>query len=141
MTTQAIIDSLEAVGERCEDPTSLVYSRFFSANPEMKPLFILDNNDAAKGQMLSLAIDAIYDFVGERSYSDTLIMSEIINHDIIGVPPAIFSTFFRTIMETFRDILGADWTREFELAWESVLSGLEEMITEQVKNAGLAQSA
>jgi len=135
VTAHIIIESLEQVGERCEDPTAKVYQRLFAENPEMKPLFIMDDNDAVKGQMLSHVIDGIVDFVGDRQYSDTLILSEIINHDIIGVPPSVFSTFFRTVMETFRDIMGDDWTAEFEQAWAEVLLDMETMIREKAEVA------
>ncbi|MEH6558298.1 MAG: globin [Oceanicoccus sp.] len=135
MTADLIISSLEQVGERCEDPTALVYERLFTDNPEMKPLFLMDEDDAVKGQMLFHVIDGIIDFVGDRQYSDTLILSEIINHDIIGVPPSVFSTFFRTVMETFREIMGADWTVEFDQAWAEVLADLDEMIRQKAEVA------
>jgi hemoglobin-like flavoprotein len=135
MIADQIVSCLEQVGDRCKDPTALVYERLFSANPEMKSLFIMDGNDAVKGQMLFQVLDGIIDFVGDRRYAETLFLSELINHDIIGVPPRVFSTFFRTIMETFRDIMGADWTAEFDQAWAQLLSDLDEMIREKAEVA------
>jgi hypothetical protein len=95
----------------------------------------MDGNDAVKGQMLFQVLDGIIDFVGDRRYAETLFLSELINHDIIGVPPRVFSTFFRTIMETFRDIMGVDWTAELDQAWAQLLSDLDEMIREKAEVA------
>ncbi|MGB3810685.1 MAG: globin [Parvibaculum sp.] len=121
---ELIAHSLDLVAERCEDPTPLVYARLFKTNPEMEALFVLDTHGHVRGHMLSEAIEGIIDFVGARSYSDNMIRSEIVNHEGLGVPPEVFSTFFTTIMETFRDILGDEWTAEMDAAWRQVLAAL-----------------
>lgn len=124
----AILRSLELVSERCGDPTPLVYARLFKANPEMEALFVLDTRELARGHMLSEAMEGVIDFVGARSYSENLIRSEIVNHEGLGVPPAVFATFFTVVMETFREVLGDEWTAEIDGAWRRLLKGLAETI-------------
>lgn len=117
MTKAVIIASLELVADRVGDPAPLVYERLFAAQPEMRALFVLDKDDAAKGNMLAQMIDAMIDLAGEGQYARGLIQTEVINHGNIGVPPEVFITFVDTVIATFRDALGAEWTEEFEAAW------------------------
>jgi hemoglobin-like flavoprotein len=123
-----VLESLEKVGERIGDPTPLVYERLFVRNPDMKALFVRDTNDLVKGEMLAQVIECLVDFTGDRRYAANMIPSELRNHENLGVPPAIFATFFGTVMETFRDILGADWTSEMEREWRQLLAGLDALI-------------
>lgn len=129
MNAEAISSSLELVGEKCADPTPLVYERLFRHSPEVKPLFVRDSEGLVKGEMLFQVIECLIDFAGSRSYSANLIPSELRNHENIGVPPAVFATFFRTVMETFRDIAGAAWTAEMEVAWGELLDGLDRLVS------------
>lgn len=117
MTEAAIIASLELVAERVGDPAPLVYGRLFAAQPEMRALFTLDRDNAVKGNMLAQLIDAMIDLAGEGHYARGLIQTEVINHSNLGVPPEVFITFVDTVIATFREALGAEWTEEFENAW------------------------
>lgn len=125
----AIMMSLERVAERCGDPTQQVYNRLFASNPEMEALFIMDKDGMVRGNMLSQALDGIMDFVDTCAYAKNLIRTEIVNHEGIGVPPVVFAAFFATIRDTFREILGHEWTAEMETAWESLLNALADTIS------------
>lgn len=129
LNSAAITSSLELVGEKCADPTPLVYERLFRQSPEVKPLFIRDSEGLVKGEMLFQVIECLIDFAGSRSYSANLIPSELRNHENIGVPPEVFATFFRTVAETFRDIAGEDWTNEMDEAWRELLQGLDRLVS------------
>ncbi len=120
----AIEASLMLAGERVPDPTELVYARLFAEHPHMEGLFCHDRNNAVKGEMLSRALDNILDYIGERHYADHLIRSECMTHDMYGVPPEVFSTFFATLAATLQGILGADWTAETDAAWRELLAEL-----------------
>lgn len=123
-----VVESLERVSERCGDPTPLVYARLFAQQPEMEALFIMDTDGQVRGHMLSEALEGIIDFLGARTYSDNLIRSEIVNHEGLGVPPAVFTTFFTVVMETFRDALDTEWTAEMDAAWARLLKALAETV-------------
>ncbi len=116
--------SLEAVAER-GDPTEAVYARLFTVHPHMKPYFWRDTNDAIKGEMLSRTFAAILDFVGERRYADHMIGTEMITHEGYDVPREVFATFFTIIRDSLREMLGADWTPAFEIAWIEMLAEIE----------------
>jgi len=128
MTEAAIIASLEAVAERVGDPTPLVYERLFAAQPEMHALFVLDKDNSAKGNMLAQLIDCMIDLAGEGHYARGLIQTEVINHGNLGVPPDVFITFVDTVIATFREALGADWTEEFESAWSDLARQFNAML-------------
>jgi hemoglobin-like flavoprotein len=123
-----IIESLEQAAVACEDPTSLVYQRLFLSNPELEELFIMDRNDEAKGHMLYEVIEAIIDYVGPKYTSEGLIVTEVINHRQIGVPIEVFETFFATVRDTFKDMLGTNWNADFEEAWAQLLMELSEVV-------------
>jgi len=94
----------------------------------MKDLFLLDHKDEAKGHMLFEVIQAIIDFVGPKYTSEGLILTELVNHQQIGVPPETFETFFTTVRDTFRDLLGDNWTSGYDEAWGQLLLELSGII-------------
>ncbi|MCE7998095.1 MAG: globin [Rhodobiaceae bacterium] len=126
-----IEDCLERIAAVHGDPTDLVYERLFTKHPEMRELFLLDRDNSVKGNMLAQVIECFLDFTGEKHYATSLIATEKINHDQIGVPPETFETFFVTIIDTFRDILGDSWTERDETEWNRLLVGLNEAVAQQ----------
>jgi hemoglobin-like flavoprotein len=117
--------TFELAAERCEDLTPLVYERLFRQSPEMQPHFWRDTNGAIKGEMLSRVIEAIFDFIGERKYANHLIQCEVVTHAGYDVPPEVFATFFGTVAETLKELLGSEWSPEIDGAWRSLLADLD----------------
>jgi hemoglobin-like flavoprotein len=122
---ELIETTFELAAERCEDLTPLVYERLFRQSPEMKPHFWRDTNGAIKGEMLARVIEAIFDFIGERKYANHLIQCEVVTHAGYDVPPEVFATFFGTVAETLKALLGPEWTPEIDTAWRSLLADLD----------------
>jgi hemoglobin-like flavoprotein len=112
-----ISETLERVAERVNDPTSLVFQRSFSESPELEALFIRDRDGSVRGQMFQVTIESLLDFLGDRSYGANLVQIERVNHEGLGVDPALFDRFYLTVMATFRDVLGEDWTPDMERVW------------------------
>jgi hemoglobin-like flavoprotein len=133
----AIAASLTLVAERCADPTPLVYARLFAQSPDMEALFVRDDDGAVRGQMLYQVLETILDLAGAGVYAANLIRCEVVNHENLGVPPGVFATFFTTVMETFRDLLGEDWSLGFETAWSALLAQIE-AVTAPAARAGQA---
>lgn len=131
--------SLELAAERCGDLTPLVYARVFERHPEMKPHFWRDSDDAIKGEMLSRTFAAILDFVGERTYADHMILTEMVTHEGYDVPRQVFATFFGFVRDAVREVAGADWTPGFERAWNELLAQIDDYIA--AESAPLLQSA
>ena len=136
-TSLAVETSLQIAGERCPDLTPLVYARLFARHPDMKALFWRDTSGAIKGEMLAKVFEAILDFIGERHYAARLIQCEVVTHEGYDVPREVFGTFFATVAETLRDVLGVEWTDEIDGAWRTLLSELDFY----VRNSDQSQTA
>lgn len=119
--------TLERVAERCDDPTPLVFARLFAEQPEVEALFIRDTAGLVRGQMLATVLDGFLDFLADRHYAANLMQIERVNHVGLGVEPAVFDTFFRVVAETFKEILGAEWTAEMDAAWGRMLADIAAM--------------
>ena len=116
--------TLELVAQRVGDPTPHVFSRLFQEMPETEALFVRDPDGLVRGQMFQVTMESLLDFLGDQSYGGMLIEIERVNHQGLGVETAIFDRFYFTVMATFREILGADWTPEMDAAWTRVLTAL-----------------
>jgi hemoglobin-like flavoprotein len=128
MTDRTLIAwSLETVAERHGDPTPEVYEKLFAQSPEMEPLFIMDTQGSARGNMLANVFEVLLDLAGPRTYGANMVRAEIVNHEGLGVPPAVFAAFFATVRDTIRELLGADWTPQVDEAWGEVLGELDGM--------------
>jgi len=127
MTTNdaaVIIATLERVAERVADPMPLVFQRLFRETPDLEALFVRDSDGLVRGQMFQVTVESLLDFLGDRSYGANLIQIERINHVGLGVEPEIFDKFYLTVMATFKDILGPDWTPAMDEVWHRVLGDL-----------------
>lgn len=116
-----ILETLEQVAERRGDPTPDVYVRLFGRHPELEKLFLMDRDGGVRASMMQQALECILDYVGDRLVAPQIIASSRIHHDGYSVPADRFDSFFVAIRETFRDILGADWTPAMEREWTKLL--------------------
>lgn len=125
MDDAALIEaSLERIAERLGDPAPLVYARLFAAFPELEALFVRDRLGTVRGNMLQVTLECLLDFAGPRAYAGNFVGSERVNHAGLGVPQAMFDQFYQTVIATFRDALGDDWTATTEAAWQRAARGL-----------------
>jgi hemoglobin-like flavoprotein len=122
--TNLIERSFELAAERCEDLTPLVYRRLLADHPETRTMFRSEGSEPVKGSMLAMTIEAILDFAGERRGKFRMIECEVISHDGYGTPRELFVDFFRVIRDTLRDILGREWSRDIDEAWERLLADI-----------------
>jgi hemoglobin-like flavoprotein len=126
MSSEALVitNTLDQVAERVGDPVPLVFARLFRDMPETEELFVRDADGLVRGQMFQVTIESLLDFVGDQSYGANLIQIERVNHEGLGVMPEIFDRFYLTVMATFRELLGPDWTDEMEQVWTRVVAAL-----------------
>ena len=122
--------SFEIAAERCEDLTPLVYRRLAAEHPETQTMFRSEGSELVKGSMLSMTIEAILDFAGERSGKFRMIECEISSHDAYGTPRDLFIAFFGVITNTLREILGPEWTPEIDQAWRTFLNEIAGFVAE-----------
>jgi hemoglobin-like flavoprotein len=122
--------SFELAAERCEDLTPLVYRRLFEKHPEAQAMFRSEGSEPVKGSMLALTIEAILDFVGQRSGHFRLIECEVSSHDAYGTPRELFVAFFAVIADALRELLGADWSPGIDAAWRKLLDEIERVVSQ-----------
>ena len=132
MSAHPIERSFEIAAERYGDLTPLVYKRLFFEHPEAQTMFRSEGSDLVKGSMLALTIEAILDFVGDRTGRFRLIECEVVSHDAYGTPRDLFVAFFGVIAATLREILQGDWSPEIEAAWRKLLGDIEALIARQI---------
>ncbi len=128
MDAQAILDSLDLVAERSEDPAPQVYERLFARHPEAEALFIGDKRGAARGQMLRQAVETLLDYLGPHAFAANFLRAELRNHDDIGVPAEIFPAFYQAMAEAFAEIAGETWTPAMQTAWDEVTGEIEQIV-------------
>ncbi len=121
----------ELAAERCEDLTPLVYRRLFEQHPEAEGMFRSEGSALVKGSMLALTIEAMLDFAGERTGHFRLIECEVSSHDAYGTPRELFVAFFGVIATTLREIIGADWSPEIDVAWRKLLEEIERVVSQR----------
>src|SRR6476620_12092508 len=123
--------SFELAAARCDDLTPHVYRRLFREHPEAQAMFRSEGSDPVKGSMLSLTIEAIIDFAGERRGHFRMIECEVSSHDAYGTPRELFVAFFGVIAATLREILGEDWSVEIDASWRKLLAEVEGVVRNQ----------
>jgi hemoglobin-like flavoprotein len=133
--------SLELAATRSDDITPLVYERVFREHPAMVELFCMDTDDSVKGSMLSHALQVLLDFIGDRQFADMFIRDESVTHASYNVPPEVFATFYPTVAETIRDLLGPDWTDEMADAWHAAIAQLSSLVAHPEMTATAAATA
>src|SRR6201990_3553138 len=120
--------SFELAAERCDDLTPLVYARLHREYPETRAMFRTEGSELVKGSMLSMTIESILDFAGERSGKFRMIECEVSSHDAYGTPRELFFAFFGVIAETLRELLGTVWSADRERAWADMLAEIKGIV-------------
>lgn len=123
-----ITKSLELAGETGIDPAPLVYKKLFERSPEIKPQFVLDTDDSAKGQMLFQFFECVLDHIDSDHFSSAFLQSEIVNHEGLGVDREMFMSFFSIVHETLEEVLLDQWTPEMTKAWMSLTDSLRRAV-------------
>lgn len=130
MTDLEIIEfTLEYVAEKHGDPTNSVYERLFQRHDDLEKFFVLDDNNHARGNMLTQVFEILLDMAGPKRYGIGAISAEQSNHfSSYGVERQTFMEFFYIVSETCRDMLGEKWTDEIDDAWKRVLCNIERTV-------------
>ena len=123
--------SFELAAARCDDLTPHVYARLFREHPEAQAMFRSEGSEPVQGSMLSLTIEAIIDFAGERRGHFRLIECEVSSHDAYGTPRDLFVAFFAVIAATLRQILAEQWSDEIDAAWHKLLHDVDAIVLQQ----------
>ncbi|MBA3067139.1 MAG: globin [Hyphomonas sp.] len=122
MTAAIILDTLERAGDKCADPAPLVYRRLFELRPDFEALFVMDSDGGVRGSMLATCFNAILGVLDDSPSQRVIISSSRFSHGGYGLADADLDLMFTAIRDTFRDLLGPDWTPEAEAAWAGLLA-------------------
>jgi hemoglobin-like flavoprotein len=122
--------SFEIASRRCEDLTPLVYERLHRNHPETLTMFRTEGSELVKGSMLTMTIESILDFAGERSGKFRMIECEVSSHDAYGTPRDLFLAFFGVIVAVLRELLGVDWTPDIDEAWQNLLADIQDVVAQ-----------
>ena len=123
MSSEVISESLERLAEQVGDPTGPIYARLFAEFPETEERFWRDTSGAIRAEMLTMVFNCLMHPGGP--YQANLVRAERVNHDGFGTANEVFNRFFWIVMETCRELLGADWTPAFETAWSDGIRRVE----------------
>lgn len=115
-TTALVAESLELVAERAGDPAPAIFARLFAELPEARERFDRDTTGAIRGEMLTMVFNCLMDPGGP--YQAALVRTERLSHDGFGTSPREFDRFFWIVLETCRELVGADWTPAYDGAWK-----------------------
>lgn len=91
-------------------------------------MFRTEGSAPVQGSMLSLTIEAILDFAGERNGHFRLIECEVSSHDAYGTPRDLFIAFFGVIKDTLCELLDDAWSPEIDAAWHKLLRDIEAIV-------------
>jgi hemoglobin-like flavoprotein len=118
---EVILGTLQLVADCHGDPTSEIYRRLFAVNPELEALFVMDRDGGVRASMVQQGFECIIDYVGPRRVAPQIIAASRIHHDGYGVPAERFDDFFVAMRDTFRELLGRDWSPAMEASWAELL--------------------
>ena len=119
MTPQrALLEAmLQAVAERLGDPAVPVHERLFRHHPELRALFVGDTRGVVRGEMFMRALDAVLAQADGAAYAAGVVGTERINHAGLGVPGALFDSYFEVMTEVLREAAGPAWSTPVANAW------------------------
>lgn len=118
---EVILSTLQAVADRHGDPSAAIYSRLFSAHPELEALFLMDRDGGVRASMVQQGFECILDYVGPRLTAPQIIAAARQHHDGYGVPAERFDDLFAAMRDAFREILADSWTPDMETEWAALL--------------------
>ncbi|HQQ62284.1 MAG TPA: globin [Pseudomonadales bacterium] len=119
--------SLEKIGEKGVDITSAVYARFFANHPDAVRLFH-GKEQAVLGKMLNEVLMSSVDCAGHANFLHGLLTTQANDHMAWGVKAEMYGAFFDALVEEIRDVLGPDWDRDTQIAWQKQCTAMEEIM-------------
>lgn len=109
-----------------DDPSAPIYDRMFEQHPEFTKMFRLNdtNGDLARKNMFQVAVVALMEHLEGKNSSINMVNSERTNHAHIGVDNATFDSYYSMIRDSFKEILGDEWSDETQAAWDEAIESL-----------------
>ena len=118
--------SLALYAERIGDMVPFVYDRFFDLDKNAKALMAY-SDEHMRGRMFASVLELFMsdEHLDAGGYLDW----ELDNHlRAYGVTPAMYETFFESIVMTLADGLGDEWTETSSQAWQGRVARIMEHV-------------
>lgn len=128
--------SLELVSGREERVTERFYEILFARHPEVRPLFGRDTREQAA--MLQETIVAVLDHLDDAGWLEDRLHELGRRHVDYGVTPVMYSWVAGSLVTTFAEVAGDDWTPAMERAWHDALAVIAEVMLAAYPDDALA---
>ena len=118
--------SLALYAERVGDMVPFVYDRFFDLDKNAKAL-MEHSDEHMRGRMFASVIELLMsdEHLDVGGYLDW----ELDNHlRAYGATPAMYGTFFESVVKTLAEGLGDEWTETWRQAWLGRLTRIMEHV-------------
>jgi hemoglobin-like flavoprotein len=116
LNIKLIQDSFELVKPRAEEFANLFYGNLFRDFPESQALFQASNMDKQKRLLVASLVQVVHNLENPEFLGEYLgKMGE--RHHAHGTLDEHFEWIGLTLLKTFKELLGAEWTREINHQW------------------------
>lgn len=110
-------DSFRKVRQQLEPGDTRFYDRLFRAHPEMRPMF--RDDIAGQGMKFMSTLAVIVDALTTPQTFSEEVTELAEGHAALGVKAKDYAPLGDALFDTFRDILGDDYTQEVDEAWRA----------------------
>jgi hemoglobin-like flavoprotein len=118
--------SLELVSGREERITERFYEILFARHPEVRPLFGRDRREQAA--MLQESIVAVLDHLDDAAWLQERLHSLGRRHVDYGVTAEMYPWVAESLVATFAEVAGDEWTPAMEQAWFDALGVVADLM-------------
>jgi hemoglobin-like flavoprotein len=125
--------SLALVSGREERVTERFYEILFARYPEVRPLFGRDRREQAA--MLQETIVSVLDHLDDAAWLEDRLSTLGRRHVDYGVTPEMYPWVAESLVGTFAEVAGDDWTVEMEEAWYEALGVISDVMLAAYPNA------
>ncbi len=122
----AITEALELCAETGVDIVPTVFERFFDRDTQARDL-MLHSDPHMRGRMFEATLDLFLssEHLGPGNYLDW----ELDNHLVAyRATPAMYQSFFDSVTDVIRELVGSDWKPHHEQAWVNRVSRIMQQV-------------
>jgi hemoglobin-like flavoprotein len=110
------------------------YARLFERYPAVKPLFA-HTSMRRQQQHLTSALTMVIEHLRAPDQVTTALEALAARHVSYGAFPSHYQAVTTTLLDTLKEILGADWTAELDDAWHDGLDAVAEVMVRAQQHA------
>jgi hemoglobin-like flavoprotein len=132
LDVQLLRHSFASIVEREPAVTRRFYENLFTDYPQVKPLFHPDRLEAQQ-RMLAEAISAVLDHLEDAPWLRSTLGAMGAKHVEYGVEDRMYDWVGASLLKTFEQVAGDEWTPQTAAAWTAAYSAIAAMMQAGVK--------